>query len=91
MKNKKAVSIMIGYILLVTAAVVMGVIVYQWLKTYVPKEAIECPDDVSLFIKDYTCNNLTKELTLALQNNGKFSIAGYFIHVKNDSAQNLQP
>ncbi len=86
-KNRKAVSIMIGYILLVTAAVVMGVIVYQWLKTYVPKEALECPSDVSIFIKEYICQN--NELNLTLQNNGKFSIAGYFIHVKNESGQKL--
>ncbi len=87
MKNKKAVSIMIGYILLVTAAVVMGVIIYQWLKTYVPKEALECPDDVSIFIKDYICEG--NELNLTLQNNGKFSVAGYFIHVKNESGQKI--
>lgn len=86
-KNRRAVSIMIGYILLVTAAVVMGVIVYQWLKTYVPKESLECPDDVSLFIKDYICEN--NELNLTLQNNGKFSVAGYFIHAKNESGQKL--
>ena len=39
--NKKAISPMIGYILLISAAVVMSVIVYTWLRTYIPKAALE--------------------------------------------------
>jgi len=87
MMNKKAVSLMIGYVLLVTAAVVMGVIVYSWMKTYVPKETIECPDDVSIYIKSYTCAN--GQFSVSFSNNGKFSIAGYYIRVKNNTEQEL--
>ena len=36
--SKKGLSIMIGYVLLVTAAIVIGVVVYQWMKTYLPTE-----------------------------------------------------
>ncbi len=84
--NKKAVSPMIGYILLISAAIFMGVIVYAWLKTYVPTAALECPDTTSIFIKNYTCN-LNNELNITIKNNGNFNIAGYFIRVANVSGQ----
>ena len=31
--NKRGVSVMIGYVLLITLAVVMGVIAYNWMNT----------------------------------------------------------
>jgi len=88
-KNKKAISPMIGYILLISAAVVMSAIVYTWLKTYIPKAALECPDTTSLFIKDYTCDLTNNELSLTIRNNGNFNVAGYFIRVANVSGQEL--
>jgi len=88
MKNKKAVSPMIGYILLISAAVVMSVIVYAWLKTYIPRAALECPDTTSLFIKNYTCTE-NSELNLTIRNNGYFNVAGYFIRIANVSGQKL--
>ena len=87
--KKKGVSIMIGYVLLVTCAIVIGVIVYQWIKTYVPTEALECPDEVSIFIKDFEFNCENFQLDLTLKNNGLFKIAGYFIHATDDPNQTL--
>lgn len=87
--NKKGISIMIGYVLLITAAAAMSVVVYQWMKTYLPGEELECPDGVSIFIKDINFNCTNLELNLTLKNNGKFNIAGYFIHATNDSNQTL--
>ncbi len=87
--KKKGVSIMVGYVLLVVSAVIMGVIVYQWIRTYVPTGALECPDEVSIFIKEYTSDCDNSQLDLTLKNNGLFNIAGYFIHATNDSNQTL--
>ncbi len=87
--KKKGVSIMIGYVLLVTCAIVIGVFVYQWIITYVPADALDCPDEVSIFIKDYTYDCDDSRLDLILKNNGLFNIAGYFIHATNDSNQTL--
>lgn len=78
---------MIGYVLLVTTAVVMGILVYNWLKPYVPTEPLKCPDEVSIFIQDYSCGET--ELNLTLKNNGLFDIGGYFIHATNDPNQEL--
>ena len=83
-RDKKGISIMIGYVLLVTAAIVMGVIAYQWIRSYVPSEGLSCPDDVSVFVSDYWCDPNNVTLNLTFKNNGKFSIAGVFVHVAND-------
>lgn len=87
--DKRGVSIMIGYVLLVTSAIIMGVIVYQWIKTYVPTEAVECPDGVSIFLKEYSYDCGLEELTITLKNNGRFNLAGYFIHARNKTDPEL--
>lgn len=95
MKNKKGISVMIGYVLLVTLAVVMGGIVYQWMKTYVPAEELKCQDGVSIFIKDAVCKYVynsgpdTFRLDLEIQNNGRFNYGGYFIYVTDDESQEV--
>jgi len=86
-KNKKAVSVMIGYVLLISAAIFIGVVVYAWLKTYVPKATSECPDTTSIFIKDYLYTG--DELQITLKNNGKFNLTGYFIRATNSPEQEL--
>lgn len=82
-KSKKAVSIMIGYVLLIVFAMIIGAVVYTWLRSYVPTEAIECPDGVSMFIKDIQCENSDGgyNLTLNLTNNGRFAIDAYYLRV----------
>jgi hypothetical protein len=87
-KNKKAVSPMIGYILLVSIGVALAVIVYAWLKSYVPTDSLECPDDTSIFIKNYSCD-LNNELNITIKNNGKFNVAGCFIRIANVSDQEI--
>ena len=79
-KNKIAVSTMIGYILLITFAIVIAGVVYGWLKSYVPKEGVACPDDVSIYISDYTYDQTKNKLNLTLKNNGQFSIGGTHIY-----------
>jgi len=93
-KNKKGVSLMIGYILLVSIAIVMGGIIYVWLKTYVPAEALECPDDVSLYIENLACQeNPTQpnnyNLTLNIKNNGLFNVGGFYIHATKNPEEEL--
>jgi len=83
---------MIGYILLISFSVILGAVLYQNLKTYVPTESIDCPDSVSIFLKNYTCENSVggnSTLTLNLKNNGKFNIAGYFVYATNSTEQEL--
>lgn len=86
-KDKRGISIMIGYILLITMAVIMSLIVYQWVKTYVPKDVQKCPDDVSLLIEEFNCEELS--ISLILRNNGLFNIDGYFVMATTQDDQEL--
>jgi len=91
--KKKGVSEVMGYILLVSFAIFMSFIVYQGLKTYVPAKTLECQEGVSIFIKDASCTyNSTSErysLKLITKNNGRYNIAGYFIHASTNANQTV--
>ena len=87
--EKKGISVMVGYVLLIVFVIIIGGIVYQWLKTYIPAQALECPDGVSLFIKEAEFNDSNSRLMITLRNNGRFNLAGYFIHATNSSDQEL--
>jgi len=86
-KDKKGISLMVGYVLLITIAIVMGAIVYQWMRSYVPREAVECPDGVSVYIQSLACNYNGSDyiLSLNLTNNGRFDVDGYFIKSAKDA------
>lgn len=89
-RSKKALSVVIGYLLIVVLVTVIGVIVYQWQKTYVPKDSYaECPEGVSLSIisRSYDCT--TGTLTLEIKNTGQFSVGGYFIYLIDDSKKTM--
>lgn len=85
--DKKGISEVIGYILLISIAVAMSVIVYAWLRSYVPKETLECPSDVSLMIKDIKCAEGIIDMTL--RNNGKFSVYAYTIKFSKDASKSI--
>ncbi len=79
-RDKRGISIMIGYVLLISAMIVMWFIVYQWLRTYVPTEKLECPQEVSLIIGEVTCNLNENKLTIKeIKNNGLFSVNGFIL------------
>jgi hypothetical protein len=89
LKDRKGISMIIGYVLLIAISIVMSVIVYQWIKTYVPTESLECDEGTSIFIRtiNYDCEN--SRLNITLKNNGKFSINGIYIRVSNKSGEEL--
>src|SRR3989338_2109738 len=88
-KNKKGVNNVIGYILLVSMAVVISILVFQWLKSYIPTDEIACPDGISLFVENSVYKCYIDNLTLTIKNNGKFSVGGYYIRGTNSSTQSL--
>ncbi|MGY4884760.1 MAG: hypothetical protein ACP5NZ_04250 [Nanobdellota archaeon] len=71
---------MIEYVLLITFSVILGIIVYKLLSTYVLQPKIDCPDGVSLLIKEYSYDCDSNMLVLNMSNNGKFDLGGYFIY-----------
>ncbi|MBU2503470.1 MAG: hypothetical protein KJ879_00225 [Nanoarchaeota archaeon] len=88
-RDKRGVSVMIGYVLLVVFALSISVGIYQWLKTFVPKDSLDCPDGVSMFLKSANFSDSTNKLTIEVVNSGRFNIAGYFIHISNVSVDEV--
>jgi FlaG/FlaF family flagellin (archaellin) len=85
MKNKKAVSEMVGYVMLIVIAVALSVLVYAFLRAYVPVIEKKCPDNVAIGIEDYFCKveaNGEHTINLTLRNTGTFDIDGHIIRLK---------
>ena len=70
--GKRAVSLMVGYVLLIVIATALAVAVYSFLQLYLPENKPECPDDLSLIIEDTFCNQT--DLKVNLTNKGLFTV-----------------
>ena len=91
-KNRKGVSSVIGYILLIGITMAISAFVYTWVKSYVPKDIQSCPDGTSIFIQEAYCqikSDTEYVLNLTVENNGRFDVAGYFILATNAPNQKL--
>jgi hypothetical protein len=86
MTNKRAISLIVSYVLLISIGMSIAGLVYGWLRFYVNiEEAVKCPDGVSLNIMESSYYQGVGEvaLNLTLQNRGRFNIEGYLIRVNN--------
>lgn len=85
LNNKKGVSLVISYVLLITIAVSLSILVYNWLRFYIePGEVKECKQGISVVIQDYEC--LVADggsLNLTLKNKGLFNIDGFVLKVND--------
>src|SRR3989344_2627893 len=81
-KNKKAVSEMVSYVFLIVIAIGLSIGVFAYLKIYLPKDRVECNQDVSLMVTDYLCvkNSISGKITLNanVTNNGLFNLSGAY-------------
>tara|TARA_Y100000310_G_C20368684_1_gene662475 strand:- start:242 stop:751 length:510 start_codon:yes stop_codon:yes gene_type:complete len=88
-KNKKGVSLLISYVLLITIAVALSVLVYNWLRFYVQDAEVEkCKEGISIVIQDYEC--LLSDpglgegsLNITVKNKGRFNIDGFLLKVND--------
>lgn len=81
--NKRGVSEVIAYVLLISITIALSVIVYNWLRFYVSEDKVpECGDGTYLIIKNFECVGGDK-LTLTLQNKGRFTVDGFTLRVHN--------
>jgi hypothetical protein len=89
-KNKLAISAIIGEVLLISLAIVMAGGVYAWLKFYVakPLPTESCDEAVNLIISNYNCIP-DKILNISLKNQGRFDINGVMIKISNKSGDEL--
>jgi hypothetical protein len=86
LQTKKAVSPIIAYVLLIGIGLTLATITFQLLKTYVPKDAIECPSSVSARITNSSCtlNERNYEIEILIQNNGLFKFSGFYSYYGKD-------
>jgi hypothetical protein len=88
--NKRAVSLIVSYVLLITIGIALSGLVYTWLRFYVGVEDTDaCPDGVSLIVKDYTCDETEGTLEVVLKNNGRFKVDGFVLKVSNRSGADI--
>ncbi len=89
--NKKGDSLIISYILLIVFVIVLSYSVYYWMSLQLPTDLPECPDGIIIDTPKIECINdgISQRLEVTLQNEGRFSVAGYNIRATNDSTQEL--
>jgi hypothetical protein len=80
--NKRGLSEMVGYVLLIGIAISLSILVFIWMSRQVPSPAEYCPEDISLYIENYRCGN--GEINLSLKNMGLFNVSGFIIRGSYD-------
>jgi hypothetical protein len=78
MINRKGVSIMIGYVLLIVIVIGLSVLVFAFLQLYLPSEKPKCPGDISLIIEP-VCS--PGNINIFYTNKGLFSVDGALVRV----------
>jgi len=81
-RNRKAISEIVAYVLLIVISISLALLVYAWLKSNILKPAEECPDSVSISI-EYKCNLTKQSIDLKIKNNGLFTINGFIARASN--------
>lgn len=78
-RNKKALSAIVGYTLLIIIVVSLAALAYPLLKLYLPKEQLHCEDDINLIVQNYLCTVSENQLNLTLSNKGLFKADAAYV------------
>lgn len=81
--NKKGVSIMIGYVILVAIAVALATAVFFYLKLYLPPQKPTCSPDIDLVIEEATCTlgPSVSNVHIVIGNRGLFTVNNVYIKI----------
>jgi FlaG/FlaF family flagellin (archaellin) len=80
-RNKRGVSEVIGYVLLIVLVLGMSAAVYTFLKLYVPKEKPECQSDVNIIVDSYYYNAAQSILEVNVSNKGLFTVDAVYVRL----------
>lgn len=83
--DKKGISEMVSYVLLIMIAVGLSLIVYPYLRDLIWKDKPSCNVDVSLALQDYDCNAANRNITFKVVNKGFFPIDALYVRFDNSS------
>ncbi|MBI3333989.1 hypothetical protein HYZ97_00695 [Candidatus Pacearchaeota archaeon] len=85
--DKRGVTEMLSYVLLVIIAVGLSALVFNYLSVYVPKNKLQCSDDIALALQSYTCTyaqNGQTSLSIVLVNKGLFTVDAAYIRISKE-------
>ena len=84
--NKKAVSLMISYVLLIAIVIGLAIGVYAWLRVIANiSPTPDCKEGTSIILEQENC--YPGSLELDLKNNGRFNISGVIVAISNETQQ----
>ena len=90
-KNKKGLSEMVAYVILISIAMGLAVAIFAWLRIVAgdTQEIIDCPEGTSVYIESYKCSDVAAGgelpgIELVIGNNGRFNVDGVIVKVGND-------
>ena len=87
LKNKKGVSLMIAYTLLIIIAIALSIVVSSYLTQFLPSQRAECPSDINLIIEKASCDERTQNLSLTLSNRGLFTVPAMFVRLSEEGRE----
>lgn len=87
--DKKAISEMLSYVMLIVIALALAALVFNYLEVLVPKEKPKCPEDISLIIDNVYCNASSRSLQLNVTNKGLFNIDAMYVRMGNQTKKVL--
>ncbi len=93
-KNKRGLSAVIAYILLISMAIALSTMVYNWLRFYVEVDEVQqCPEGVSIAINDYDCSYSLQQFNVTLKNRGLRTFNGFTltVHDRLGATQGIYP
>lgn len=92
-RDKRALSEMVGYVLMIVIALGISILVYPWLRNLVgsPNPQEICNEDVALVIDNYNCPTGIHNITLTIRNQGSFNVSGFFIRATDSTNESRIP
>jgi len=83
--NKRGISEIVAYAIMIAIAISLAVAVYAWLHDVIkPDPAIDCNEGTSVYLQNYSCS--LNQITLNIKNNGGFDVDGVIVKISNDAS-----
>lgn len=82
-ERKKGLSEIVSYVLLVVIAIGLSIMVYSYLKLYLPSDRTECPAGTSLIVEDARCRISINEKNISIKfsNQGLFNVSAAYVRI----------
>lgn len=91
--KKRGISEIVSYTLLIVISISLAVLVFNYLKSYTPKDKPECKEGINIVIEQAECDFVAGELKITLENRGRFKVERAFVRIgkEGEIKKSLQP